>query len=621
VFEIIVFITVEAGFPVPLRFFWAFRFAGNSAENIADNSIKEIFIIKYVNSVRSYKFKGKSLKINIFRLLTPFIILYMVYDYIVIGSGFGGSVASLRLSEKGYTVLVLEQGRRYQPHDFPASNWRLAKYLWFPVVRFFGFQRISFYSTASIMSGTGVGGGSLVYANTLYVPPDDFFNKNDWRRFGDWKSILAPFYDRASFMLGRIRYPKLNREDKVLKEISAEMGAEHTFDSVHVGVNLDNREKDELYDPYFEGLGPARKSCIECAGCMVGCRENAKNTLDRNYLWFAEKLGAQIIPETQAVRIEHIDNVYHVHTKKLTSFFRKKRQTFKSKGIIVAGGSLGTMELLLKQKYKYGTLKALSETLGYELRTNAETLCAVSGAPEKMNNGLAITSVFSPDPNTHVEIVKYPDRSNALKWFFGLSVGGASSSLKRSAKLILKSISHPGQFFRMLFNFSWSTRLVIFLVMQTTDNSMKMIWKKGIFGGKMKIDNSGRKKVPAFIPIGQEVMERYARKVMGIPQNILLEVFFDRPTTAHILGGCPMSDDISTGMVDRELRVHGYNNFYIVDGSVIQGNIGVNPSLTITAMAEYCMSLIPAKDGSQQAELSGKLNLIEEKWKQNRSAV
>jgi cholesterol oxidase len=544
----------------------------------------------------------------------------MIYDYIVIGSGFGGSVASLRLAEKGYKVLVIEQGKRYQPEDFPGSNWNLAKYLWLPFLRFFGFQKLSFYSTASIMSGTGVGGGSLVYANTLYIPPDEFFYNNSWKRFGNWKEILVPFYDRASFMLGRVKYPKLNAEDRILLEISGEMNARETFDTVHVGVNIDNNGNGEERDPYFDGLGPLRKNCAECAGCMVGCRENAKNTLDRNYLWFAEKLGVTIIPETKAEKIRYENGLYHIETRRITSFLKMKRHSFRAKGIVVASGALGTLELLLKQKYKYKTLPHLSDRLGHELRTNAETLCAVSGAREKLNNGLAITSVFSPDPYTHVEIVKYPDRSNALKWFFGLAVRGGGSSAKRTGSLLLKSITHPWMFLKMLFNFRWSTKLIIFLVMQTTDNAMKMVWKKGMLGGRMKIDNSGHKKVPAYIPIGQEVMERYARKVSGIPQNILLEVFFDRPTTAHILGGCPMSEDSSDGVIDHRLRVHGYPDFYITDGSAIQGNIGVNPSLTITAMSEYCMSLIPSVNGQHNSDISNRLKLLEEKWKEKRSA-
>ena len=537
----------------------------------------------------------------------------MVYDYIVIGSGFGGSVASLRLVEKGYKVLTLEQGKRFNPGDFPKSNWNLPKYLWIPTLRFFGFQKLSFYTTASILSGTGVGGGSLVYANTLYVPPDEFFSNESWSRFGDWKKILEPFYVRASFMLGRKKYTKLNTEDLVLKEVAKEMNAQETFDTVHVGVNLNGSEQET--DPYFNGLGPLRKTCTECGGCMVGCRENAKNSLDRNYLWFAEKSGLEILPGTKAEKIIFQDNLYFIETKQITSLLPGKKKVFKAKGIVVAAGTLGTLELLLKQKYKYNTLKSLSDKLGYELRTNAETLCTVSGASEKLNNGVAISSVFKPDPHTHVEIVKYPDNSNAMKWFFGLSVEGATSSLHRFWKLSVKTISHPLLFLRTVFNFRWSSNLVIIMVMQTIDNAMRMVWKRTLFGGKMKIDNSGHKKVPAYIPVGQEVMERYAKKVKGIPQNILLEVFFNRPTTAHILGGCPMSDSPETGMVDKNFKVFGYPNFYITDGSVIQGNIGVNPSLSIMAMAEYAMNNVPCNHGTQISDLSKQLLLLEEEWK------
>ncbi len=537
----------------------------------------------------------------------------MVYDFIVIGSGFGGSVASLRLVEKGYKVLTIEQGKRYKPEDYPKTNWNLPKYLWVPALRFFGFQKLSFYSTASILSGTGVGGGSLVYANTLYIPPDEFFRNSSWLQFGDWKRILEPYYDKASFMLGRQKISKLNTEDLVLEQVSKEMNAHDTFETVHVGVNLTQEE--EPGDPYFNGLGPVRKKCIECGGCMVGCRENAKNTLDMNYLWFAEKMGLEIIPETKAERITFRENVYHVETKNVTSIFNGRRKIFRAKGLIIAAGTLGTLDLLLRQKYKYNTLPHLSDKLGHELRTNAETLCAVSSAKEKMNNGLAITSVFSPDKFTHVEIVKYPDNSNAMKWFFGLSAESAGSTLLRSANLIKKTITHPGQFLKTFFNFKWSSRLVIFLVMQTIDNSMRMVWKKTLFGGKMKIDNSGHNKVPAYIPVGQEVMERYAKKVNGVPQNILLEIFFDRPTTAHILGGCPMSDSSESGVVNGNLKVHGYPDFYITDGSVIQGNIGVNPSLTITAMSEYALSKIPEKEGNIPSDISLQLKLLEKEWK------
>lgn len=541
----------------------------------------------------------------------------MVYDYIVIGSGFGGSVASLRLAEKGYKVLTIEQGKRFSPEDFPKTNWNLPKYLWVPALRLFGFQKLSFYTTASILSGTGVGGGSLVYANTLYIPGDAFFGNSSWARFGNWKEALKPFYDRASFMLGRVKYRKLNPEDLAFEEVAKDMNVHNTFETVSVGVNLDGEENGS--DPYFGGIGPERKRCTECGGCMVGCRENAKNTLDRNYLWFAEKLGLEILPETKAEKITLADNLYHIETRKVTSFLRSRKKIFRARGIIVAAGTLGTLELLLKQKFKYRSLPLLSDKLGINLRTNAETLSAVSGAREKLNNGVAITSVFHPDPQTHIEIVKYPDNSNAMKWFFGLSAEGAKTTIGRSWKLIAKTVSHPVQFLKTVFNFKWSTRMVIFLTMQTVDNAMRMIWKKTIFGGKMKIDNSGQKKVPAYIPIGQEVMERYARKVNGISQNILLEVFFNRPTTAHILGGCPMSESTESGVVDNNLKVHGYPGFYIMDGSVIQGNIGVNPALTITALSEYAMSKIPIREGAVWHEISKELILLEEEWKKKRS--
>ncbi|MBN1414304.1 MAG: GMC family oxidoreductase [Bacteroidales bacterium] len=537
----------------------------------------------------------------------------MLYDYIVIGSGFGGSVAGLRLVEKGYKVLMLEQGKRYRPQDFPKTNWNLPKYIWWPALRLFGFQRISFFPTTSILSGTGVGGGSLVYANTLYIPPDEFFSNKQWSRFGNWKKILEPFYDRASFMLGRQKYTKLNVEDKALEEVSRDMNAYGTFDTVNVGVYLNGSEDEK--DPYFNGLGPLRKGCAECGGCMVGCREGAKNSLDKNYLWFAEKEGLEILAETRAEKITYGNKIYHIETRHITSLFRRKSNIFTAKGIVVAAGTLGTLELLLKQKYKYGTLPSLSDKMGFELRTNAETLSAVACASEKLNNGLAITSVFRPKPHTHVEIVKYPDDSNAMKWFFSLSAEGAKSTLGRTWKLLLKTMSHPLQFLKIVFNFRWSSNLVIFLVMQTLDNAMKMVWKKTWLGGKIKIDNRGQKKVPAYIPIGQEVMERYAKKVNGIPQNILLEIVFNRPTTAHILGGCPMSDTGETGVVDKHLKVHGYPDFYITDGSVVQGNIGVNPSLTITAMAEYAMSHIPARNNHPVTEISEQLKMLEEEWK------
>ena len=280
--------------------------------------------------------------------------------------------------------------------------------------------------------------------------------------------------------------------------------------------------------------------------------------------------------------------------------------------MIVSGGVLGTMELLLKQKYKYKTLPLLSEKLGHEVRTNSETLCAVSGAKEKLNNGLAITSVFNPNSKSHVEIVKYPDRSNAMKWFFGLSVNGASSSFRRTMQLLIKTALHPIKFLKIIFDYKWSTNTVIFLVMQNFNNSMKIILKKNILGVRLKIDNTGNRKVPAYIEVGQKVMKTYAKLSGGTTQNILLEVFFNRPTTAHILGGSPMGDGKTKGVINNKFKVFEYPNMYILDGSVLQGNPGVNPSLTITALAEYAMDQIPEQVENKIISLDEQLNNFED---------
>ena len=326
------------------------------------------------------------------------------FDYIVIGSGFGGSVSAMRLAEKGYSVLVIEKGKRWKSSDFPSSNWNIRKYLWIPLLKCFGFQKLSFFKEVFVISGVGVGGGSLVYANTHMMPRETFYANPIWSHFKDWKSVLAPYFETARFMLGREKFKKEYEEDRVLKSVAEDMGRAGSYNRVdYVGVYLGDTKKE--IDPYFKGLGPKRTGCIECAGCMVGCRHNAKNTLDKNYLWFAEHLfAAKLVAETIVDKIEVRNGEYFIHTKKSTSWFGKEKKVYTSNGLVVSGGVLGTLDLLLKQKHLYKTLPGLSDKLGENILTNSEMLSGVVAADRKLNHGIAISSVFNPDDNTHIEL-------------------------------------------------------------------------------------------------------------------------------------------------------------------------------------------------------------------------
>lgn len=520
------------------------------------------------------------------------------FDYIVIGSGFGGSVAAMRLSEKGYSVLVLEKGKRYRTEDFPETNWNIRKYLWMPAIGLRGIQRLDLFRHAFILSGVGVGGGSLVYANTLMKPPSEFFGNEKWRRFNEWEEVLEPFYHKVDRMLGRVKLDRIYCEDEILREVARDMGKEDSFDNVYVGVYYD--EEGKQGDPYFNGEGPMRKPCTGCAGCMIGCREHAKNTLDKNYLWFAEKNGTRILSETRAWKIEYGDGTYTVHVKgrgkSQGSTFNGRHTScfFRSRGLVIAGGVLGTLKLLLHQKYIYKTLPGLSDRLGESLRTNSETLCTATAAKIKLNNGAAISSIFKPTSDTWIEIVKYPDGSNLMKTLLTMAVGNSKPVWLRPMKFFVNILLHPGRFARMLLQTDWAKNTIIFLVMQTVDSSMRMTLRKGLFRKMITIRNDGPRRVNAFIPAGQEVMKRYAAKVGAVPQNSTMELLFNVPSTAHILGGCPMGKDDMDGVISNRFEVFGYPNMYVVDGTAIQGNLGVNPSFTIAASAEYAMEFIPA---------------------------
>jgi cholesterol oxidase len=425
------------------------------------------------------------------------------------------------------------------------------------------------------------------------MPHSDFFKNYSWAKYNNWETELKPCYDNAAHMLGRVKFDEQNIEDNLLHQVAKDIGKGDSFDNVHVAVYFNNDKTPA--DPYFNGEGPLRTPCTKCAGCMVGCRENAKNTLDKNYLWFAEKYGAQILSETNVWKIEYINEEYLIHTTNSIGLFPGNRRVFKSKGIIISGGVLGTLKLLLNQKYNFKTLSKLSDTLGENVRTNSETLCTATLSNLKLNNGIAITSIFKPDKNTSIEIVKYPDGSNLMRNLLTLATDKKGSTGLRIFHFFGKMIIHPFLFFRMLLNRKWAENTIIFLVMQSTESKMKLVLKRWPFKKRITMINDENHKVEAYLPVGQDVMRRYAKIANAIPQNSTAEILMNIPSTAHILGGIPMSDSIAAGVIDKNFEVFGYPRMYILDGSVIQGNPGVNPSFTIAALAEYAMQKIPPK--------------------------
>lgn len=518
------------------------------------------------------------------------------YDYVIIGSGFGGSTSALRLTEKGYDVAILEKGREFKDSEFPKTNWNLKKFLWAPLIKCFGFQKITFFKEVLILSGTGVGGGSLVYANTLMTPPDAFFKNPVWADLKDWKATLMPFYQKARFMLGSTANPWNHKADNVLRDVAKDMGKEDTVENVQVGVYFGDTNKEK--DPYFNGHGPLRKGCTSCAGCMVGCRFNAKNTLVKNYLYFARKFGAKVFAKTYVEKVEYKDEHYYIHTRETGAWFFKNKKVFKSRGIVFSGGVLGSVELLLKQKYTHKSLSRLSDKIGHNIRTNSEMLCGVTAPKIKMNEGVAISTVMNPDDDTHVEICKYPDKSDFMK-VLSMPYSNYARAPLRVFKSLGNMMANPVKFFKLYFKTPWASNSVIFLVMQTLDSSMKMKLRKFPFS-MPTLSQKKEDRVPAFIKSGDKVMKKFSEKVGGVAQSSTLELVLDTATTAHILGGVPMGKTPEEGVVDEFFRVHNYPNMYVLDGSIIPCNLGVNPSLSITALSEYAMSHVPVKSDAQK---------------------
>ena len=523
----------------------------------------------------------------------------MDYDWLIVGSGFGGSVSALRLAEKGYRVGVLEAGRRYRDEDYAKTTWNLRRYLWLPALGLRGILRLTPFSDSFIATGTGVGGGSLGYANTLYRASPDFYTNPQWRDLDDWAPALKAHYDVAERMLGVVTVPRESDNQRLLVEIGKHFGVEGTFTRTPCGVYFGEPEK-TVPDPYFDGEGPERTGCSYCGACMVGCRHGAKNTLVKNYLWFAEKQGATIHPNCQVVDIRPLGSEdgsegYQVVTQYPGAWFRKRRRTFTAKGVVLSAGALGTNELLAKCKLS-GSLPHISDRLGQLVRTNSESVLAVT-MPESAGepwNDVAISGSIHPKTDTHIELVTYGRGGDFMSSLYTLLTGDGSR-ITRPLFWLGNVVRHPIKFLKTLWPFGWSSRTAIFLVMQTLDNAISF---------RAKLRRSGRvtlstqqdpeKPNPTFIEVGNRAAEWLAQKTGGYAQSMVLEAWANIPTTAHILGGAVIGADASKGVVDRSSRVFGYQNFLICDGSTVPANPGVNPSLTITAMTEYAMSQVPA---------------------------
>jgi len=520
------------------------------------------------------------------------------FDWLVIGSGFGGSVSALRLAEKGYTVGILEAGRRFRDQDFSKTTWDARNFNWLPALGLRGILRLTAFKDVLIASGAGVGGGSLVYANTLYRAAPEFYTNRQWADLQDWEATLKPHYDTAEYMLGVQQVPRGSKGQELLKDVGRHFGVEHTFTRTPCGVYF-GKPGELTPDPYFGGDGPARTGCIFCGECMQGCRTGAKNTLMKNYLWFAEKRGVQIHPEREVVDVRPLgaedgSDGYLVVTERPGAWFRKQRQEFRARGVVFSAGALGTNALLAKCKIR-GSLPRISERLGQLVRTNSESILAVTLPKGTKNiwNDVMISSSIHPRPDTHIEFNTFGRNADSMSLLYTL-ITGQGTRLTRPLKWLGNVIRHPVKFLKTLWPRGWSERTVIYLVMQTLDNAIAFRPKRGIFGGvSLATEQDPEKPNPTFIAVANEAAEVLAKQTGGIAQSMVLEALGNVPSTAHILGGAVIGRSAADGVVDVASRVFGYHNLLVCDGSTVPANPGVNPSLTITAMTEYAMSQMP----------------------------
>ncbi|MEN8173268.1 MAG: GMC family oxidoreductase [Chloroflexota bacterium] len=528
------------------------------------------------------------------------------FDYIIIGSGFGGSVSAMRLAEKGYSVLVLEKGKRLEDDDFAVRTKHFQKYLWLPAVRAFGILQISILKGAMVLHGTGVGGGSLGYANVLEIPSDETFATPAWNDPLPWKKVLAPHYLTAQKMLGVARNPKLWPADQVLREIAVTLGTEATFRATDVGIFF-GEEGEDAPDPYFDGAGPERRGCIHCGGCNIGCRHNAKNTLPKNYLFFAEQLGVQIRDQSEVCDVHPLPSGefdgarYAVTYRSSTSIFAKGRRTAWARKVIFSAGVLGTVKLLLELRDAKQSLPDLSLRLGDVVRTNSEALLGSIARKKDIaySDGISITSIFNADQDTRIEPVRYPEGFDLMRIISAPLISDVDSIFKRILNSLIWTLRHPVDFFKTMIRPGWAHNTTILLVMQHVDNRMKLRLGRSLFTlfrkGLVTVHEGNAHKISARVDIGHEATRSFADKTNGIPMGSLGENLLNLPTTAHILGGCMQGADADEGVVGPDFQVHNYPGLYVIDGSIVPANPGVNPSLTITALAEYAISQIADK--------------------------
>jgi cholesterol oxidase len=523
------------------------------------------------------------------------------YDWIVVGSGFGGSVSALRLAEKGYSVNVLESGKRFRDEDFPSSTWDLRRYFWAPRLGMRGIFRLSTFKDVAVVSGCGVGGGSLGYANTLYVPPSDFFQDPQWGDIEDWEATLAPHYAEAQRMLGVVVHDNDDPADQLLREFGEQIGVGDTYRKTPIGIFLGEPGK-TVPDPYFGGEGPDRTGCMQCGRCMVGCPHGAKNTLVKNYLWLAEHRGAVVTPERTVTEIRPLgagdgSEGYSIASERSGLLGGRGRGTLTARGVIVAAGPLGTNKLLQRCRLG-GALPQISSRLGELVRTNSESILAVTvpdDYPEDLTRRVAITSSIYPDPHTHIETVTYGKAGDSMHMLYTLLVGDGTKAT-RPLKLLGQIIRHPKRFAKVLWPRRWSSRTIIVLVMQTLDNAIALRPKLKRSGEvRLQTEQDPERPIPTFIPVANEAAEWLAERTGGVAQSSTMEALMNVPTTAHILGGAVIGHSSEDGVVDANQRVFGYENLLVCDGAAVPANVGVNPSLTITALAEHAMAEIPPK--------------------------